>query len=199
MGRSPRAQAWQHLGRKGLPGQKADLGAPTSRTRHAAFVWAGITAQPGSPGRGPPAAPGPRAHALPSAFFRCRVPTPPQSGIPPPSSEAASPPCPLPAGRPRPRARGPQPLPHLHARSPGVNPRVQNSDEHPSAVILRVATEEGGGPGLFLRQEAVEGEGLLGDGGGHGRKLEDEEEANCQVARGQAARGHPGGRGPGRG
>lgn len=100
---------------------------------------------------------------------------------------------------PRPRARGPQPLPHLHARSPGVNPRVQNSDEHPSAVILRVATEEGGGPGLFLRQEAVEGEGLLGDGGGHGRKLEDEEEANCQVARGQAARGHPGGRGPGRG
>lgn len=45
----------------------------------------------------------------------------------------------------------------------------------------------------------MEREGLLVRCGGHGRKLEGEEEANCQVARGRATRGHPGGRGPGRG
>lgn len=194
--RGPRARAWQHLGRKGIPGRKADPGTPASRAWHAAFVWAGMTAQPE-----PPARPALRLLRVPA---RARL----QSGIRPAGLRgcvpSASPgrPARQPAARapapPRP-GPGPRRLPHLHARSPGVDPRVQDGDEHPSPVILRVATEEGGGPGLFLGQEAVEGEGLLGRRGGHGRRLEDEEEANCQVARGRAARGHRGSRGPGRG
>lgn len=72
-----------------------------------------------------------------------------------------------------PPGRGPSAPPHLHAGSPGIDPRVQDGDEHPAPVILRVAAQEGGGPGLFLRQKTVEREGLLGGGGGHGRKLED--------------------------
>ncbi|KAK2118814.1 hypothetical protein P7K49_000200 [Saguinus oedipus] len=55
-----------------------------------------------------------------------------------------------PRSRPRPpapRRPGPQGLPHLHARSPRVNPSVQDRDEYPTPVIFRVAAEEGGGSG----------------------------------------------------
>lgn len=193
MGGSPRARAWQHLGRKGLPGAKAAPGP-----RPAAPLLSG----PGSPSRRGHRAAGPLAPGPPPGHRALGV-----LGFPPvPGSRSASgrPGCAPPRPRPpedrapRPHAR-PRRLPHLHARGPGVNPRVQDGDEHPPPVILRVATEEGGGPGLFLGQQAVEGEGLLGGGGGHGRRLEDEEKANCQAARGRQARGHPGGRGPWRG
>lgn len=137
----------------------------------------------------PPPPPGARSRSAAERDSACGAPRLRPLRVP--SRPAAPPPAP-----PRP---GPRRLAHLHARSPRVDPRVQDGDEHPPPVILRVATEEGGGPGLFLGQEAVEREGLLGRSGGHGRRLEDEEEANCQAARGRAARGHPGSRGPGRG
>lgn len=83
------------LGRKGIPGQKADPGAPASRAGHAAFVWAGMTAQ-----REPPARPARRLLPAPA-------PAQPQSGVRPGlrGSEAASPPRRRPTRRPRPRAR----------------------------------------------------------------------------------------------
>lgn len=186
-GKSPRVQAWQSLGRNGLPGRNADPGAPASRARHAALSGPGSRPRRAPRPPCPPPPPGARLPLGHRAGFGLRARKPRSFGVPgrPPAARA-----------PRP---GPQRLPHLHARSPGVDPRVQDGDEHPSPVIFRVATEEGGGPGLFLREQAVEGEGLLSRGGGHGRRLEDEEEANCQAARGRAAGGHPGGRGPGRG
>lgn len=193
MGRSLRAQAWQHLGRKGL------LGKRRPQAPRPAAPGTSLCLGRGRRPAGAPGDPGP-SPGLP----RTPCPLPPPVARPALHRSAASAsglrgcvPAVSPDGPPAPPR--PQSLPHLHARSPGVNPSVQDSDEHPPAVILWVATEEGGGPGLFLGQEAVEGEGLLGGGGGHGRRLEDEEEANCQAARGRAARGHPGGRGPGRG
>lgn len=93
--RGPRARAWQPPGRKGIPGQEADPGAPARRAGHAAFVWAGMTAR-----REPPARPAVRLLPVPA-------PAQPRIGVRPGlrGSEAASPPRPRPTRRPRPRAR----------------------------------------------------------------------------------------------
>lgn len=198
-GQGPEGPGLAAPGRKGLPGRQTHPGAPTNPAGHAAFIWAGITAQPGLPGPGPSPSAGPPRPPCPSPLSGALVPLRRRAGFGLRGSDAASPARPPAGWPPAPPRPGPRRLPHLHARSPGVDPGVQDGDEHPPPVILRVAAEEGSGPGLFLWEEAVEGEGLLGRGGGHGRRLEGEEEANCQAARGQAARGHPGGRGPGRG
>lgn len=196
MGRSPRAQAWQHLGRKGLPGPRRTR-APVRPPQARRFCLGRDHRPAGAPG--PPAPYRPRAARARSALRLLPAPGSRSRSAAERAwaSELGGCVSSVSPARRSPAPPRPGPPPHLHARCPGVNAGVQDSDEHPPPVILRVATEEGGGPGLFLGQEAVEGEGLLGDGGGHGRKLEDEEEANCQVARGRAARGHPGGRGPG--
>lgn len=147
------------LAAPGQEGASRGQGGPRHPTSSAAFVWAGIPEPLGRRAAGLLAPRPATAHSASSASLPCPAPRLRPSA--PPADRAPSP------------HALPRRLPHLHARGPGVNPRVQDGDEHPPPVILRVATEEGGGPGLFLGQQAVEGEGLLGGGGGHGRKLED--------------------------
>lgn len=160
---------------RGFPG----VGGRRSAPRTTAPGPAALSGPASGPG---PGAPGP---APPSPRLPPRRPARPRShsGAPRPASPR----------RPRSPRWGPRRQPHLHARGPGVDPRVQDGDEHPSPVILRVAAQEGRGPGLLLREEAVEREGLLGRCGGHGRRLQGGREANGRAARGQAAaRGQPG-------
>lgn len=58
---------------------------------------------------------------------------------------------------------------YLHARRPRVHAGVEHGQQHPPAVEVGEAGEKGGGAGLLLGQEAVEGERLLGGGRHHAR------------------------------
>lgn len=139
--------------------------------------------------RGPARAPWPRA-SQPRFLPAPSLPSVAQRG-----SEARVP------RRPRSPRWGPRRQPHLHARGTGVDPRVQDGDEHPLARHTPGSgTGRRRGPGLLLREEAA-GKGSLGRCGGHGRRLQGGGEANgpgCARTSG-GARTTPGGRGPGLG
>lgn len=56
---------------------------------------------------------------------------------------------------------------YLHAGGPGVHAGVEDSDEHPSAIVLGEPGEVRRGAGFFFGQQPVEGERLFGGVSSH--------------------------------
>jgi len=88
-------------------------------------------------------------------------------------------------GRPLAEAAG---WSYLQAGRRGVHPGVQHGQQHAAAVGLREAGEEGGGAGLLLGQQAVEGERFLGAEGSHGGDKAESRGA-CEPRRAEGSRG----------
>lgn len=77
---------------------------------------------------------------------------------------------------------------YLHAGRPRVHPGVQDGDEHPPAIVVREAGQEGSGTGLFLGEQPVDRKRFVRGVSSHDPSRVEEENNKKQQQQGGDAR-----------